>query len=72
MIEELDRIALEQDVARAAVALAWVLAHPSGAIPIVGTQRVSRIKESVAAVRVKLTRADWNRILEAAQGEPLP
>jgi predicted oxidoreductase len=72
LLEELDALAASQEVSRAAIALAWVLAHPAGIIPIIGTQRVSRIKESVAAVNVQLTRADWNRILVAAQGEPLP
>ena len=40
--------------------------------PIIGTQTISRIKESVSAVNVELTRTDWNQILVAAQGEPLP
>ncbi len=72
LLKELDGIAEQQDTTRAAVALAWILAHPAGVIPIVGTQRIERIKESVSAVSVTLTRTQWNRILVAAQGEPLP
>ena len=68
----LDEIANEQSVSRTAVALAWILVHPSGAMPIIGTQRAHRIRESVDALKVRLTRSDWNRILVAAQGEPLP
>ena len=59
-------------MSRSAVALAWILAHPAGVIPIVGTQRLERIRECVGAVTVKLTRTQWNQILVAAQGEPLP
>jgi len=72
LLNELDAIASRQGVTRSAVALAWILAHPAGIIPIIGTQRVSRIEESVAAVNVELTRTEWNQILVAAQGEPLP
>ena len=72
MIEALDAVANDQGVARSAVALAWVLAHPAGILPIIGTQRTERIKESVQALDVQLDRATWNTILIAAQGEPLP
>ena len=72
LLGELDGIAEKQGVSRSAVALAWLLAHPAGVIPIIGTQTLSRIAESVDAVTVELTRTDWNRILVAAQGEPLP
>jgi predicted oxidoreductase len=54
------------------VALAWILAHSVGVIPIIGTQRVSRIQQSAEALRVLLDRTTWNAILVAAQGAPLP
>lgn len=72
LISVLDRIAGEQSVSRTSVALAWLMVHPSGVIPIIGTQKLSRIRESVEALSVKLTRNQWNEILIAAQGEPLP
>ena len=72
LIARLDAIALEQGVDRAAVALAWILAHPAGVIPIIGTQRSERILASTDALKVELTRSAWNEILVAAQGEPLP
>ena len=72
LLDTLDGIANEQNVSRSAVALAWILAHPAGVIPIIGTQRLERIRESVDAVNVTLTRPQWNAILVAAQGEPLP
>ncbi len=72
LIDCLDAIATAQGVTRSAVALAWVLAHPAGIIPIIGTQRPERIIASTEALKVELTRTDWNEILVAAQGEPLP
>ena len=57
---------------RAAVAIAWLLAHPAGVVPILGTQRAERLAESLRAFDVALTRADWYAILSASRGEPLP
>lgn len=72
LLAVLDALAAREGVSRTAVALAWLLAHPAGVIPILGTQRVERIRESVAAFRVRLTRGDWYRVLEAAEGAKLP
>ena len=68
----LDRLARREGVTRTAVALAWLLRHPAGVIPIVGTQRVDRIREAAAATTVELDRADWYELLAAARGERLP
>jgi predicted oxidoreductase len=48
------------------------MAHPAGAIPIVGTQQAARIAESVEAYRVRWTRAAWYRVLVASRGVRLP
>lgn len=68
----LDEIAATQGVSRGAVAYSWVMAHPAGAIPIVGTQQPARIAESVEAYRMRWTRADWYRVLVASRGVRLP
>jgi predicted oxidoreductase len=68
----LDRIATEQKVSRGAVALAWLLSHPSRPIPILGTQKTSRIRDSADAFRVNIDRKTWYEILVVAQGEALP
>ncbi len=72
VIEALDVVAREQLVDRAAVALAWIMAHPSRPIPIVGSQTPERIKASADALRVKLSRTQWYAILTASRGVPLP
>jgi len=68
----LDELALREGVDRAAVVLAFLLAHPAGVIPIVGTQREPRIRGSVRALDVQLSRIDWYAIFQAALGAPLP
>jgi predicted oxidoreductase len=68
----LDRIAKEQGVSRTSVAYAFVGAHPSGAIPIVGTQDPERIAEAADAHKVRFSRQSWYEILQAGMGEQLP
>ena len=68
----IDRIAAEQGVSRTAVATAFVGAHPSGAIPIIGTQNPARIAEATDAFKVRFTRQSWYEILQAATGANLP
>lgn len=72
LLNLLDTIAKREGVDRMAVALAFLLVHPSGIIPIIGTQNVERIKSSVDAFKVKLTRQDWYAIMAASQGYPMP
>ena len=72
LIECLDRLAAREGVSRSAIALAFLLVHPAGVIPIIGTQRPERIRESLAALRVQLTRTDWYDIIVASQGKRLP
>ena len=72
LLAVLDRIAQEQDVSRGAVALAWLLYHPSHTIPILGTQNLQRLVDSVQAFDVQLDRQSWYEILVASQGFPLP
>ncbi|GGE11871.1 aryl-alcohol dehydrogenase [Polymorphobacter glacialis] len=56
----------------AATAYAWIMAHPAGIIPIVGSQNSARIAESADAYKVRFTRTEWYAILTAALGENLP
>jgi predicted oxidoreductase len=68
----LDEVAREFAVSRTAVAYSWIMAHPSGPIPIVGSQKAERIAEAADALKVRWDRARWYEVLVAAKGEPLP
>lgn len=59
-------------VSLSACAYAWVLAHPAGITPIVGSQNPARIAEANDAYKVTFTRAEWYAILVASLGENLP
>jgi predicted oxidoreductase len=68
----LDAIAQDKGVSRAVLVYAWLMAHPSRPIPIIGSQQPARIAEAAEALSVKLSRTEWYAVLTAARGEPLP
>jgi predicted oxidoreductase len=72
LIACLDRLAERESVSRCDVALAFLLVHPASVVPILGTQRLERLRQSTAALRVNLTRGDWYSIVQASQGKKLP
>jgi len=68
----LDAVAAEAGVSRTIAAYSWLMAHPAGIIPIVGSQRPERIAEAARARHVRWTREQWYAVLVAARGERLP
>jgi predicted oxidoreductase len=69
---ELDQVAKGRGVCRTAIALAWLMRHPAGIIPIIGSVKPRRIAEAVAADDIRLSRQEWYRILRVIQGRDLP
>jgi predicted oxidoreductase len=72
IVTALDRLAHERGSSRTAVALAWLLKHPSQIIPIVGSTNSASIREAAKAGDLELTREEWYWLLEEARGERLP
>ena len=70
--EALDAVATAQGVSRTAAAYSWIMAHPAGIIPIVGSQQPARIAEAADAYKLRWSRTDWYKVLTAARQEPLP
>jgi len=68
----LDAVAGAQGVSRTVAAYSWLMAHPAGIIPIIGSQQPGRIAEGAQALKVRWTRQDWYAVLVAARGVPLP
>jgi predicted oxidoreductase len=52
--------------------LAWILKHPSGINPVVGTTNKKRLSLSIEASKIELDLEDWFLILEASQGHEVP
>ena len=72
LVAVLDDLAAREQVDRATIALAFVLAHPSSPVAIVGTQQPERLRAAAGALDVHLDRRDCYRIVEASEGVPHP
>ncbi len=72
LVATLDRIAGERGESRAVIALAWLLRHPAGIVPIVGSVQPDRIRDATRADAIELDREEWYTILVAARGAGLP
>jgi predicted oxidoreductase len=68
VVNTLSRVATENNVDETAVAIAWLLAHPSRILPVLGTKSLERIKGMSAALDVKMDRQTWYEIYTAALG----
>lgn len=68
----MDAMAKAQGVDRAAIAVAWLLAHPAKILPVMGTNRLSRIATFSDAVKVEMDRQTWFELYQAASGQEVP
>lgn len=62
LVEQLSTIAKEKNLTTAQISLAWVLAQWEGIIPIPGTKRIKYLEENAAAVEVKLSEDELQKI----------
>lgn len=69
---ELDALAAEFGVDRAAVAVAFLLRHPAIIMPVLGTNSLARIARIADADKVRLDRVQWFRLYQAALGQEVP
>jgi len=72
LTHRLDNIAKRSGVDRAAVATAFLLAHPAKITPVLGTNNLDRISSISAAETVELDRQDWFSLYDAALGSEVP
>jgi len=68
----LDSFAQAHAISRSVAAYSWLMAHPAGIIPIIGSQNAARIAEAAIARTVRWTRTQWYAVFVAARGEALP
>lgn len=72
LTQKMDALASAQGVDRAAVAVAWLLAHPAKILPVMGTNTLSRIATFSDAFKVEMDRQTWFELYEAANGNEVP
>ncbi|MBT8218252.1 MAG: aldo/keto reductase [Bacteroidia bacterium] len=51
--------------------LAWLMKHPSGILPVIGSGRIARIQKAIAACDITITREEWFEMLEASRGHEI-
>ena len=68
----LQAVADQAGVSFSVAAYSWLMAHPAGIVPIIGSQNPARIAEGAAALTMRWSRTDWYAVLVAARGEKLP
>ena len=72
LLATLDELAEREGVDRAAICIAFVLAHPAAPVAILGTQTPARLEAASTALGVTLGREDVYRIIQDSEGVPLP
>lgn len=67
----LGALAEKYGVSKTAIAIAWILRHPAKMQPVTGTTNLTRLKDSLSAAQIRLSREEWYAIYMAA-GNQLP
>lgn len=65
-------LAEKYETTREAIVLAWVMRHPAGILPIVGSTNPARITAASNAGETVLEREEWYELVAAARGFPMP
>lgn len=64
--KKIKEIAAKHNVEPATIVYAWIMYHPMGALPLVGSQKLSRLDLAIKALDVKLERYEWFEIYAAS------
>jgi len=54
------------------IVIAWLLRHPAGICPVMGSGKVERLVSAVKAISISLSDDDWFKIWVSSQGKPVP
>lgn len=71
--DELHQVATELNAENIEqVIYAWVLRLPSSPLPIIGSGKIERVRSSLGALNLQMSRQQWFRIRKAALGYDVP
>lgn len=68
----MDLLSEKYNASKDQLVLAWIMKHPSGIHPVIGTTNKERIKNAFEASNIELTDVDWFHLLVASQGHKVP
>ncbi|UHA75760.1 aldo/keto reductase [Paenibacillus sp. 481] len=66
------QLAEQKDTTPEAIVLSWLMYHPAGIQPVIGTANPDRIRACKDAGRISLTREEWYSLYIYSRGNPLP
>lgn len=72
LLARLAEIGTDFGVDATAVAIAWLLAHPSRILPVLGTNNLDRIAKISDATKVKIDRETWFELYQITSGNEVP
>lgn len=70
--ELVQAMANEKGTTREAIILAWLMRHPAGIQPVIGTANPERIRACGEAANLTLTREEWYTLYVSSRGRALP
>lgn len=70
--QKVAELAAQHGVSREAIVLAWLLRHPAGIQPVLGTIQPARLEACAQALDVQLSRVEWYELFAAARGDSMP
>ena len=65
-------LASSYGVSREAIVLGWLMRHPAGIQPVIGTTNPQRIAACAEAETLTLSREHWYQLFESARGQEVP
>ncbi|TVY08999.1 aldo/keto reductase [Paenibacillus cremeus] len=69
LVQELAR---QKEVSTEAIVLAWLMRHPAGIQPVIGTTSPDRIRACAKAERITLSREEWYDLYVTSRGSKMP
>lgn len=70
--QELKHLCEKYNATESQLLLAWILKHPAGVKPVIGTTNTERIQEAISALHLELETEDWFALVVASQGHKVP
>lgn len=59
-------------VSEETILISWILKHPAGILPVIGTTNPSRISNAVKSTKINLELQDWFALWSASTGNDVP
>ncbi|MDX1627232.1 MAG: aldo/keto reductase [Fulvivirga sp.] len=70
--KQVKELAVKYNLEEGNLLISWLLQHPAGIIPVLGTMNPQRVASAPTALGITWDKQDWFALLELARGERVP